>query len=117
MDVSLLYNCIFSVECPLPSSPNPVLWYEEGLWLGCARLCGLGLFVERGQVIRVSNDIDRDQQAQKVRATVSAPGCWNVTFRFCEHWRKFCMGQSERGQVDNLRRGKVKDSDQSLERG
>ena len=50
VDVSLFYNCIFRWNAlhaggPLPSAPNTVLWYG-GLWLGCARLYGLGLFVD-----------------------------------------------------------------------
>ena len=40
---------VHSVLCgPLPSFSNPVLWYVGGLCLGCARHCGLGLFVGRG---------------------------------------------------------------------
>ena len=74
-------------------APNPVR-LVGGLCLGCAKLCDLGLFVERGQVVRVSNDSDRDQQAQKVWAVESASGCWNVTFRPCKQRMKFCMGQS-----------------------
>ena len=54
----------------------------------------LGCLWNDGQAIRVSNDIDRDQQARKVRAVNSASGCGNVTFHLCEQWMKLCMGQS-----------------------
>ena len=41
----------------------------------------------------MSNDIDRDQQARKVRAVSSASGCGDVTFRPRDKWMKFCTGQ------------------------
>ena len=34
------------------------LWFEGGLWLGCARLCGTGCSWEVGHVISLSKDID-----------------------------------------------------------
>ena len=67
-----------------------------GMWVACGSgvrgFVVLGCLWNEGQDIRVSNDIDRDQQAQKVRAVESASGCWNVTFRPCEQWLKFCVG-------------------------
>ena len=42
----------------LVSPPNPVQCYEGGLWLGCARLCGIVWWKEVGQVISLSNDVD-----------------------------------------------------------
>ena len=86
VDVSLLYQCIFRwialhAGGPLRSLLNP----SYGLRVACAsgvRGCArLGICGIEGRFIQLSNDIDRDQQAQKVRAVGSASGCWNVTFR------------------------------------
>ena len=38
--------------------PDAGLWFEGGLWLGCARLCGTGCSWEVGRVINLSNNID-----------------------------------------------------------
>ena len=38
--------------------PNPRRWFEGGLWLGCARLCGTGCLWEVRQVVSLSNDFD-----------------------------------------------------------
>ena len=55
-----------------------------GMWVAfCSSVRGflvLGCLWDEGHVIRVSNDIDRDQQARKVRAVNGASG-WVGTSR------------------------------------
>ena len=53
----------FSEEClargwTVTELPQPQLWLEGALWLGCARLCSTGCSWRMGQVTRLSNDID-----------------------------------------------------------
>ena len=89
----------FSVGCfvvlggPLPSSPTPSCDTTVACGSGVRGFVVSGCWWNEGLVIRVSNDIDRDQQAQKVRAVESASRCWNVTFRPCKQWMEFCLGQ------------------------
>ena len=52
----------------------------------------LGSLWGEGQVIHLSNDVDRDQQAQKVRVVESVSGGWKVTFLPCEQMDEILYG-------------------------
>ena len=92
---------------PFPSLPTPGWWFKGGLWLGCARLCGIGYLWALGLSLVCQDSIvaSRFKQVLGSRDVLTQ---WNVTlvplckyhisndvFSRCKSVHKMATGKSD----------------------
>ena len=124
-------NCIFRRSAlhaggripspPSPPSPKPGLWFEGGLWFGCARLCETGCLWGRGSGHRSvkRHRLDRGQQYQTGSGSLTFSG--SVTSRSSpvrggRNVKRVVMVYDQ-PSPDDRRRGDVTYTNLPMERG